>query len=173
MKKRNKLFLKELNFKIDITAKYRDWLNDKKVNRYTEQRYKKHSISDVRNFVKEKSKSKNEFLYGIFIIRKNLKEHIGNIKLGPINFRHKNAEISYFIGERDLWGKGFATMAIKEVIKKARKKRIKKLRAGFYENNIASKKVLIKNGFKVEGQFKSEAIYKGKRISIFWLGKII
>ena len=139
MKKRNKLFLKELNFKIDITAKYRDWLNDKKVNRYTEQRYKKHSISDVRNFVKEKSKSKNEFLYGIFIIRKNLKEHIGNIKLGPINFRHKNAEISYFIGERDLWGKGFATMAIKEVIKKARKKELKNLEQDF-KNNIASKK---------------------------------
>tara|TARA_B100000963_G_C22616755_1_gene667739 strand:+ start:2081 stop:2602 length:522 start_codon:yes stop_codon:yes gene_type:complete len=173
MKKSNKLFLKELKLKIDITAKYRDWLNDKKVNRYTEQRYKTHSISDVRNFVKEKFKSKSEFLYGIFILRKNLKEHIGNIKLGPINFRHKSAEISYFIGEKDLWGKGFATMAIKEVIKKARKKRIKKLRAGLYENNVASKKVLIKNGFKVEGQFKSEVIYRGKRISIFWLGKII
>ena len=167
------IILKKLNLKKDISNKYQNWMNDFEVHKYTEQKYIKHSLADIRNFVREKNKSKNEFIYGIFLKKNNLNIHIGNIKLGPINFIHKYAEISYFIGEKELWGKGYATLAIKEIIKIAKKKGIKKLKAGLYETNIGSKKVLIKNGFKIEGKFKSEIIYKGKRFNVYWFGKIL
>ena len=72
-----------------------------------------------------------------------------------------------------MWGKGYATLAIKEIIKIAKKKGIKKLKAGFYEMNVGSKKVLLKNGFKIEGRFRSEIVYKRKRFSRFWVGKIL
>ena len=139
------IILKKLNLKKDISNKYQNWMNDFEVHKYTEQKYIKHSLADIRNFVREKNKSKNEFLYGIFLKKNNLNIHIGNIKLGPINFIHKYAEISYFIGEKELWGKGYTTLAIKEIIKIAKKKGIKKLKAGLYEMNIGSKKVLMKN----------------------------
>ena len=99
--------------------------------------------------------------------------HIGNIKLGPINSFHKNAEISYFIGEKELWGKGYSTIAIKKIIELGKKMGIKKLKAGLYEMNIGSKKVLTKNGFKIEGKFQSEIIYNGKRYNTYWFGKIL
>ena len=51
--------------------------------------------------------------------------HIGNIKLGPINFIHKNAVISYFIGEKKLWKRGYTTLAIEEIIKIAKKRELK------------------------------------------------
>ena len=173
MTKSEVLILKKLNLKKDISKEYQNWLNDFEVQRYTEQKYKKHSLADVRNFVREKNKSKNEFLYGIFLKKNNLNIHIGNIKLGPINFTHKSAQISYFIGEKELWGNGYTTLAIKEIIKIAKKKGVKKLKAGLYEPNIGSEKVLIKNGFKIEGKFKSEIIYKGKRFNLHWFGKIL
>ena len=173
MTKSEVLILKKLNLKKDISKEYQNWLNDFEVQRYTEQKYKKHSLADVRNFVREKNKSKNEFLYGIFLKKNNLNTHIGNIKLGPINFTHKSAQISYFIGEKELWGNGYTTLAIKEIIKIAKKKGVKKLKAGLYEPNIGSEKVLIKNGFKIEGKFKSEIIYKGKRFIVYWFGKIL
>jgi|TARA_B100000795_G_scaffold256721_1_gene229364 ribosomal-protein-alanine N-acetyltransferase len=173
MTKSEVLILKKLNLKKDISKEYQNWLNDFEVQRYTEQKYKKHSLADVRNFVREKNKSKNEFLYGIFLKKNNLNTHIGNIKLGPINFTHKSAQISYFIGEKELWGNGYTTLAIKEIIKIAKKKGVKKLKAGLYEPNIGSEKVLIKNGFKIEGKFKSEIIYKGKRFNLHWFGKIL
>ena len=148
-------------------------MNDFEVHKYTEQKYIKHSLADIRNFVREKNKSKNEFLYGIFLKKNNLNIHIGNIKLGPVNYIQKTSDISYFIGEKEMWGKGYTTLAIKEIIKIAKKKGIKKLKAGLYEMNIGSKKVLIKNGFKIEGKFKSEIIYKGKRFILYWFGKIL
>ena len=170
---KKKIILKKIDLKKNISKKYQNWMNDLEVHKFTEQKYRKHSISDIRKFVREKNKSNNEFLYGIFIKEKNLYNHIGNIKLGPINYIHKHAEISYFIGEKDLWGKGFTTLAIKEIIKIAKQKGIKKLKAGFVEMNVGSKKVLKKNGFKVEGRLKSEYLYKGRRFNTFLMGKLI
>ena len=173
MTKSEVLILKKLNLKKDISKEYQNWLNDFEVQRYTEQKYKKHSLADIRNFVRKKNKSKNEFLYGIFLKKNNLNIHIGNIKLGPISIIHKHANISYFIGEMELWNKGYTTLAIKEIIKIAKRKGVKKLKAGLFEMNIGSKKVLIKNGFKIEGRFKSEIIYKRKRFDSYWFGKVI
>ena len=168
-----KITLRKLNLTKDISNKYLTWMNDLEVHRYTEQKNTKHSLTKIRKFVKEKNKSKDEFLYGIFLKRNNLNTHIGNIKLGPVNFLHKIGDISYFIGERELWGKGYTTLAIKEIIKIAKKMGLKKLKAGLYEMNIGSKKVLEKNGFKIEGKFKSELIFKNKRVDHYFFGKIL
>lgn len=173
MIKSKTIILKKLNLRNDITDKYKKWMNDLEVQKYTEQKFTKHSLRDIKKFVKEKNKSKFEFLYGIFLKEKNFHMHIGNIKLGPINYFHKNAEISYFIGEKELWGKGFAASAIQEIIKIAKKKKLKKLKAGLYKMNKGSKRVLIKNGFKVEGRLKSEIFYKNKRSDLILFGKIL
>ena len=165
------IYLKQLNPAKDIGVKYKKWMNDIEVQKYAEQKHKKHSLKDIKHFVIQKNKSKNEFLYGIFL--KKTKSHIGNIKLGPINFRHKFAEISYFIGEKELWGKGYTTKAIKEIIKIASKKKLKKLKAGLYEMNFGSKKVLEKNGFIKEAVLKAEIIYKNKRYNSYIFGRIL
>lgn len=173
MPKNKKITLRKLNINKDISNKYLNWMNNLEIHKYTEQRYKKHSLTDIRKFVKEKNKSKYEFLYGIFLRRNNLKIHIGNIKLGPINFIHKTGEISYFIGETEFWGKGYGTLAIKEIVRIAKKKGLKKLKAGLYEMNIGSKKVLEKNNFKIEGKMKSEIVFEGKRYNSYWFGRIL
>ena len=96
-----KIKLRKLNLKKDISNKYYNWMNDFDIQRYTEQKYFKHSLNDIKKFVKEKNKSKDEFLYGIFLKQKKFYNHIGNIKLGPIKIIHKSAPISYFIGEKN------------------------------------------------------------------------
>ena len=139
MKKFEKIILKRLNLKKDISKKYQNWMNDFDVHKYTEQKYRKHSLVDIKKFVKEKNKSKNEFLYGIFLKRNNFSQHIGNIKLGPINFIHKNGDISYFIGEKKLWGKGYTTLAIKLISK------INYTKQSFKLNRLNIRKSKIKN----------------------------
>ena len=173
MRNFKKITLRKLNLTKDVSKKYLNWMNDLEVHKYTEQKYRKHPLVDIKKFVKEKNKSKNEFLYGIFLKRNNFSQHIGNIKLGPINFIHKNGDISYFIGEKKLWGKGYTTLAIKLISKIAKKKGLKKITAGLYEMNIGSKKVLTKNKFKLEGTLKSHIVYKGKRYNSYLFGKIL
>ena len=168
-----KIILRKLNLKNDISKKYQSWMNDFEVHKYTEQKYIKHSLANIRKFVREKNNSKNEFLYGIFLKKDNSNIHIGNIKIGPVNPIHKNAELSYFIGEKKLWGKGYASLAIIEAVKIAKKMGIKKLKAGCYEKNIGSRKLLEKNKFKLEGILKSEYIFMNKRTSQYLFGRIL
>lgn len=173
MAKSKKIILRRLNLKSDISKKYQSWMNDFEVHKYTEQKYVKHSLVNIRKFVREKNNSKNEFLYGIFLKNYDSNIHIGNIKIGPINFIHKKAELSYFIGEKKLWGKGYASLAIIEAIKIAKKMGIKKLKAGCYEKNIGSRKVLEKNKFKLEGKLKSEYVFMKKRTAQYLFGRML
>ena len=43
-------------------------------------------------------------------MKKDLK-HIGNIKIDPINVKHKYGEYGILIGDKTQWGKGFAIEA--------------------------------------------------------------
>ena len=56
------LILKKLSQK-DANTEYLKWLNDNEVTKFTEQRFKKHSLSEIKNFIKEKNISKVEFLF--------------------------------------------------------------------------------------------------------------
>lgn len=161
------IYLKELSKK-HATETYLKWMNDYKVHQFTEQKNKRHKLSDIIKFIKDKKKSKFEFLYGIFLKKK--KTHIGNIKLGPILPFHKTAFISYFIGEKKLWGKGYGKAAISEILKIAKKKGLKKIQAGVYEFNTPSINVLVKNKFKLEGVWKSGLVFKNKRCNHYWYG---
>ena len=169
----NQVSLKLLKVK-DYTPMYLEWMNNKKVTIFTEQRHTKHTKKKILKFIKDKHKSKNEFLFGIFVNQNNKVVHVGNIKLGPINFIHKTSDISYFIGEEKYWGANITSIAIKKILKVAKKNfKLKKITAGFYQDNIGSKKVLIKNGFTKEGELKKQLIYKNKRVSNFIYGKNI
>ena len=165
--------LKEITLS-DVNKTYQKWMNDSEIFRFSKQSNKKHSLKQIKEFVLNKKKSKSEFLYKILIYENKKNKHIGNIKLGPINFENKTADISYFIGEKNYWGQGITTEAIKMIINLAKKKfKLKKLQAGHWEKNIASKKVLLKNKFKLEGVLKSQIQTKKGRINRYLYGLII
>ena len=172
MKKKTNIQLKELNQEL-VSDKYIKWMNNYKVTKLTEQRFFKHTKKTIIQFVNDKKKSKIEYLFGIFYVKKK-KIHIGNIKLGPINNLHKFAEISYLIGDLSYQNKGFATEAIKQILIIAKKKyKLKKIVASLYSNNFASRKVLEKNEFKLEGIIKSKFIFNKKRLDQLIFGKVI
>ena len=52
MTKIKKITIRKLNLKKDISKKYRSWMNDYEVHKYTEQKYTKHSLANIRKFVK-------------------------------------------------------------------------------------------------------------------------
>jgi len=164
----NNTFLRHLLLE-DVNQDYVDWLNDYEVTKYTEQRFYKHSIESTRLFVKEKITSKNDFLFGIF----NENQHIGNIKIGPIRWFHKTAEISYFLGSKKHWGKGIGSKAIKEIVNFGFEiLNLEKITASYYEINIPSAKALEKNGFKVEGKKIDDVVFEGERINMVYVGNL-
>ena len=166
-------------------------MNDRKTHQFTEKRFrrKKQTKKDIKEFILQKRKPKNfdggiiwlsdylelhdisyivsnkttlhDEVYGIFV-KKNRK-HIGNIKLGPIDYNHKFAWVSYFIGSDIYRNKGYASQSVYLIKKIAKKLKIRKLQAECYKKNIGSIKVLLKNKFKLEGVLKKQIILNKKR----------
>lgn len=153
-----------------VTDAYVNWMNDYEVTKFTEQKFLTHTIEGVRDFVLTKLNSGTDVLFGVFYNTK----HIGNIKLGRINFDHQVSDISYFIGDKEFWGKGIATLIICSVVRIAfNDLGLVKVTAGSYCNNVASIKALEKNGFVLEGTRCKQIFFEGNRIDSLIYGKLI
>lgn len=153
----------------DVTETYLNWMNDNEVTRHLESRFQKYSIQNLKEYVINLEEDQNNFLFAI-IIKKN-QRHIGNIKLGPINRIHLFAEIGLLIGEKDCWGKGYASEAIELICHFAFSYlNLNKLTAGCYQTNIGSLKAFQKTGFIVEGVINKQYLSDGKYIDGIRLG---
>lgn len=138
----------------DVDQNYLDWMNDSEVVQYLESRWISYTLEDLREYVKNVKKSDREFLLGVF--DKKSSEHIGNVKIGDINWIHRFGSIGIVIGKKDYWGKGIGTEAIRLATKYAFSElNLNKLIAGVYENNIGSQKIFEKNGYRKVGVYKN------------------
>ena len=153
----------------DVTQHYVDWLNDPEVNRYLETRHNHQTLDSCRSYVADMISNPAHNLFGIYL-RKTGK-HIGNTKLGFINPHHQRAQLSLFIGERDCWGKGFATETIKTITSWGfNELKLEKIEAGCYDTNMGSLRAFLKAGYQVEGYLRKNIVLEGQRIGSFWLG---
>lgn len=156
------LLIKELKVS-DVSKKYLNWLNDENINQFLEARHSKQNINSCKSYIKKMQKSKNDYLFGIFL-KKEL-THIGNIKITISHPREKIADLGILIGDKNFQGKGYATESIKTITKFAFKDlKIKRIQAGFYELNYSGIKSFLNSGFKIDGYLESFWIYKKKRI---------
>jgi RimJ/RimL family protein N-acetyltransferase len=144
----------------DCNNKYLSWLRDEDVNKYLETRWQEQSIDMIREFVNKQINSNDSYLFAIVIENPLENEnHIGNIKIGPINERYNYADISYFIGEKLYWGKGVATESIRLIVDFAfNVLKLRRCNAGVFEKNKSSIRALEKNGFMLEGNLRKELI---------------
>ena len=150
----------------DCDKNYLSWMNDPEINKYLESRFMTHTIDSLKDFVTSMNNSENNVLFAI--IDKESDNHIGNIKLGNIHPIHKYADIGLIIGDKNYWGRGIATYAIKLVSEFAFDElNLRKVFAGVYENNIGSIRAFEKCGFKKAYIKKDTYFFKGDFIDAF------
>ena len=143
-----------------VTQKYVDWMNDPDVTRYTESRFQKHTMESIKDYVKAISGSSQDYFYGIYT-----NEHIGNIKL-HVNEHHNLGDIGIIIGDKQQWGKGYATEAISMITKHGFNiLELHKISAGIYANNKGSIKAFENAGYGEDGMHCDTYLYEGKHVS--------
>jgi ribosomal-protein-alanine N-acetyltransferase len=146
---RVELFLLE---EADVGPAYVGWLNDPLVNRFLESRFAVHDEASTRAFVGACLADPDVLMLGV---RSRILDgrHVGNIKLGPIDRRHGLGEIGVLIGDREAWGGGIASSAIRLLCGIAvQQLGLRKLTAGCYVSNMGSERAFLKAGFIIEGR---------------------
>lgn len=153
----------------DVNADYLHWVTDPEINQYLEVRFQDHSLESLKSFVRGVEQDTDTVMLKIQLADKGV--HIGNIKLGPIDWNHRSGDIGILIGDQTHHGKGFGTESVTllrdyafDVLK------LNKLTAGAYENNIGSTKIFERAGFEVEGIRKNQCIYEGKYVGLVLMG---
>jgi [ribosomal protein S5]-alanine N-acetyltransferase len=165
-----RIYLREIKVE-DVNQNYCGWMNDPDVNKYLESRFAVHSIASLRKYVKNIINDRLNVFFAIILKTEN--KHIGNIKLGPINNLHNVADIGIIIGEKDCWGKGYATEAINLVVNYAfTRLNLHKITAGCYATNKGSLNAFLKAGFSQEGVRKQHCFSEGKYVDDIVLGII-
>jgi [ribosomal protein S5]-alanine N-acetyltransferase len=144
-----RIYLREVRT-ADVGDNYYRWMNTPEVTRYLESRFRPNSIEALREYVSALSRDPDNFF--LAIVLKDGDRHVGNVKLGPVNWIHRHADLGILIGEKDFWGKGYATEAIRLASDYAfRVLNLHRLGAGCYERNQGSVRAFEKAGFEIEG----------------------
>lgn len=90
-------------------------------------------------------------------------QHIGNIGLHKIDWISRRAELGIVIGDKDQWGKGYASEAEKLLIHYAFESLgLNKLYAPIFADNVGSQKAIQKNGAHEEARLKNHYWKNGK-----------
>ena len=154
-----------------ISQAYVDWMQDEEVTQFLESRWKTYTLDRLKDYVGTINDDINNFLFGIFL--KENGEHMGNIKIGDINQIHRFGYVGLLIGNRNMWGNGYGTEAIKLATQYAfQELNLNKLIAGIYADNKSSYNAFIKAGYGKAGTFKNHRFYKGKYVDEILVEKL-
>lgn len=156
-----------------VSEAYVAWLNDPTINRYLECRFTAHTLESTRRFVENCLNDPATLFLGIKSHKHEL-QHIGNIKLGPIDRSHGRGEVGILIGEQAAWGNGIATVAVEMLTTIARDELgLRKLTAGCYVSNVGSVTVFLRAGFEIEGKRKAHFLLDGNPEASVLMGRIL
>jgi RimJ/RimL family protein N-acetyltransferase len=143
----------------DIDETYLSWFRDEQVTQFLESQ--NISYQDAVDHLRRGIEKDLYRLYGIWHLATNT--HIGNIKLGPISWKHGIADCVTVIGRREFWGRGLATIAIRAAIRIAFEELgLRKLSAGIIDGNIGSLKAYTRAGFIIECHLKGQCLVNGE-----------
>ena len=155
--------------KKDINKRYLSWLNDTEVTRWSVAGTFPYTRKDLEYFYERMRSSKNDIILAVIAKQKNV--HIGNVKLGNINWVHRFADFGIIIGEKKYWGKGYGQEACNLLLEYAfNRLNLNKIVLGVYGNHKAAIKVYQKVGFKIEGRLEKMLHLRGAYVDRIIMG---
>ena len=130
----------------NITTKYLNWLNDKKLMRYSRHRHNKHNLASVNKYINE---MENNLFLTIFLKKKKNFIHIGNLSI-YFDEKNKSASISILIGSINHRNKGIGKIIWTKTLDRLKKfQSLEVISAGTHYKNFSMIKIFNSSKMKV------------------------
>lgn len=153
-----RIFLRRLTAE-DVSQDYIDWFQDEMVTEFLDSR--KLTPESVIDYIESGAAAKLHYMYGIF--DSESRRHIGNLKVGPIQWNHLVSDLVCVIGARAFWGKGLAKEAIRLGNRVAFDTHgMRKVSGGIASGNIGSIKAYTGADWVIEATMKGHHLIKGE-----------
>lgn len=143
-----------------VNEQYLSWLHDERVNRYLLKPSNETSLDDIRKYVRSLTESADNCF--LSILDRETGQHIGNVRLGPMDHGAHTCQYSMMIGDTDYHGKGIGTEVVALALKICFETLgMNKVFLDVIEENKAAIRIYEKNGFKTEGKLKQHKLLNG------------
>jgi [ribosomal protein S5]-alanine N-acetyltransferase len=153
----------------DLSGRYSAWLNDSEVMCYMESGIFPSTPDDLEKFFREVTGSRNQVIMAV--ADKKTHQHIGNVKLGPIDWVHRRAHFGILIGERKFWGKGVGAEATRMAVEYGfGRLNLNRIDLGVYAEHEAAVRCYEGVGFKIEGRLRRDLFHHGEYKDRLWMG---
>lgn len=143
----------------DDTETFMRWVNDPEMAQFTTFHDRIISLPIEKDAIESLAKSGNAFS----IIVQDTGRVIGNCSFHNVDNTNRNAEIGIIIGEKDYWGKGYGTEAVKLLLKFGFENRnFNSIHLHVFSFNERAISCYEKVGFKRQGIMR-EAVIRGNK----------
>lgn len=139
----------------------KNYVNDPEVMHYTTPRIPyPYTLEDEEKWYADNS-AVNE-TYNFAIETKETKEYLGGCGINKIDWKNSVVEVGIFIGNKEYWGKGYGTDAMRVLVKFIfEQMNINKVSLQVFSFNKRAQRSYEKVGFKVEGILRQELFKDG------------
>jgi RimJ/RimL family protein N-acetyltransferase len=129
------------------------------------------STKSIKEWI-EKEIEKEQPGFFLFLIRTLTDDRlIGDIGLGGINWVQGEAFVGIGLGEREDWGKGYGTDAMRIMLGYAfMELNLYRVSLNFFEYNPRALRSYEKSGFSIEGRERKFLNREGRRWDLIWMG---
>lgn len=164
----SKVYLRPLE-RADLNETYLGWLNDVEVTRYLETGAFPTTMQDLEKFYQGVTGSRSEVIFAIADGKSH--RHIGNVKLGPIDWVHRRAMFGIMIGEKKYWGTGAGEEVTRLMVEYAfYRLNLRRIGLVVFEEHRPAVRCYEKIGFKVEGCLREQMFHEGKYKNDLYMG---
>jgi ribosomal-protein-alanine N-acetyltransferase len=144
----------------DLNERYLGWLNDREVNRYLESGTFPATADDLKKFYEQTVGGPGQVI--LAVADGETDQHIGNVKLGPIDWVHRKSLFGILIGERQFWGRKVGTEATRLLVEYGFfRLNLRRIELGVYAEHEAAVRAYLRVGFQIEGRFRQALFHEG------------
>lgn len=148
----------------NITSAYLDWLRNPELMKYSNQRFRAHSIGTCQAYLSSFAGTDNLF-YAIY----QEADFIGTMT-AYVSKNHKTADIGILIGGQKQ-GKGLGADAWNTLMEHLLKMGMRKVTGGTLRCNVAMIKIMVNSGMKPDGVRVAHELVNGKPEDILYFAK--
>lgn len=149
-----------------LSEKYVKWLAEPQSMKYSENRFRTHTLESCRDYMKSFDGSPNLF-YAIVAKSGDL-GHLGNLNV-YVDERHSTADIGILVGDPKSWGKGYGAEAWGRMVKHLLDDRkIRKVTGGCVANNEAMVRIMKSCNMVPDGRRTRQYVYDGEEVDVVY-----
>jgi diamine N-acetyltransferase len=135
------------------------WFNDPEVLHYLLM-YMPMSLAEEEKWFEEQLQKQDGRIFAIEAIDGDQSVHIGNTGIHNVDWKNRTAEVGIAIGEKDYWGQGYGTDALKTLLRFAfQEMNLHRVQLRVHDYNARAIRCYEKCGFQHEGR-QRQALFR-------------